>query len=220
MRVTIKIIAGLTGLAGLFIGNAAVAQVINGGFETTSGAYTTGALGWTDTSGAAAGTTASAQRSTVNPFAGNADLALSYVNSATPGGGPAASAQSDIFPTSGTSETFSFEAEGATLSPYENNQVQVQWFGSGNAFLGATGFFSYQGTLTSSYSLQSFSLTAPAGTSGALIQFLEAGSGNPNDAGVTRIDNVSLAGVPEPATLSLAALGLLGVWTLRRSRKA
>jgi hypothetical protein len=35
------------------------------------------------------------------------------------------------------------------------------------------------------------------------------------------IDNVVLAlPVPEPTTLSLAAMGLLGVWTLRRSRKA
>jgi len=29
-----------------------------------------------------------------------------------------------------------------------------------------------------------------------------------------------LSVVPEPTTLSLAAMGLLGVWTLRRSRKA
>jgi hypothetical protein len=222
MKVTIKTIAGLTSLAGLLIVNAAVAQVINGGFETASGAYTTGALGWSDFSTAANnGSTASAQRSLLDPFAGAAELTLAYQNSANPGIGPSVIAQSDIFPTvGGLAQTLTFEAKGVTISLFENSQVQVQWFGAGNSFLGATGFQSYQGTLNGIYSLQNKNFVAPAGTTGALIQFLTAGSANANDAGLTRIDNVSLAGVPEPTSFSLAAMGLLGIWMFRRSPKA
>jgi PEP-CTERM motif len=218
MKTNVKMIIGMTSVAILLIGNAALAQVINGGFETASGAYTTGALGWSDNSGAAAGTTASATRSTSSPFAGSAELTLAYNNSASPGGGPASIAQSDIFSTPGGAETFSFEAEGQTIG-FENNQWQIQWFGSGNAFLSASGFQSFQGGLTSSYSLQSFSVTAPAGTTGALIQFLQAGSAVPSDAGMTLIDNVSLSPVPEPTTLALAGLSGAAALSVIRRRK-
>jgi len=88
--------AGLTSLAGLLIGNVAVAQVINSGFETASGAYTTGALGWNNFSTPANnGSTASAQRSLLGPFAGTAELTLAYQNSANPGIGPSVIAQRD-----------------------------------------------------------------------------------------------------------------------------
>jgi hypothetical protein len=218
MKTTFKMITGLTGAVVLLIGNEALTQVINGGFETASGSYTTGALGWSDNSGAAAGTTASATRSTSSPFAGSAELTLSYNNTPTPGGGPASIAQSDIFSTPGGPETFSFEAKAVTVGS-ENNQFQIQWFNASNGFLGASGFQSFQGGLTSSYSLQSFSVTAPANTAGALIQFLQAGSAIPSDAGVTLIDNVSLAPAPEPTTLALAGLAGAAVLSLIRRRK-
>jgi len=218
MKIYSKIINGVTGAAVLLAGGAASAQVINGGFETASGSYTTGALGWSDNSGAAAGTTASATRSTSSPFAGSAELTLAYNNTPTPGGGPASIAQSDIFSTPGGSEIFSFEAKAVTVGA-ENNQFQIQWFNASNGFLGASGFQSFQGGLTSSYSLQSFSLTAPANTAGALIQFLQAGSAVPSDAGVTLIDNITLAPAPEPATLALAGLGGVAALSLFRRRK-
>jgi len=102
---------------------------------------------------------------------------------------------------------------------FENNQWQIQWFGAGNAFLGASGFQSFQGSLTGSYTLQSFSVTAPANTTGALIQFLQAGSAVASDAGTTLIDNVSLSPVPEPTTLALAGLSGAAALTLIRRRK-
>ena len=209
----------LTILAGLVIGNTALAQVINGGFETASGAYTTGALGWSDLSAPANnGSTASAQRSLTDPFAGVAELTLTYQNSANPGIGPSVIGQSDFFGgVSPGSETLTFEAKHVVTGT-ENNQVQVQWFDASNVFLGATGFSSYNGSLGAAYSLQTKNYVAPANTAKALVQFLSAGGAVANDTATVRIDNVTL--VPEPTTVTLVGLGLLGAVALGRKRKS
>ena len=217
MRATTKLMAGLV-CAGLLIGGMAQAQVPNGGFETASGAYTSGALGWSDNSAPANnGSTASAQRSLLDPFAGVAELTLTYQNSANPGIGPSVIAQSDIF--SGVSAgtvTLTFEAKHVAVGT-ENNQVQMIWFSAGNVFNGSSGFVSYNPTLTAAYTLQSKTWVAPAGTVAAQIQFLTAGGAVANDTATVRIDDVA---IPEPATLSLVCFGLLGVLMVGRNRKS
>ena len=215
----IATITCLTILAGLVIGNAARAQVINGGFETLSGAYTTGALGWNDNSSPANnGSTASAHVSALDAFAGLEELTLTYQNSANPGIGPSVIAQSDIFGgVSPGAETLTFEAKHVQAGT-ENNQVQVIWFSAGNVFNGASGFVSYNPTLTAAYTLQSKNWVAPAGTVAAQVQFLSAGGAVPNDTATVRIDNVTL--VPEPTTMTLVGLGLLGAVAFGRKRKS
>jgi hypothetical protein len=195
----------------------APAQVINGGFETV-GATTTGALGWGNFSSTAPNYSASATRSLVDPFAGVAGLTLTY-NVLTAGTGPSVIAQSDIFGGMAPGPiTLTFEAKRVASAGFENNQVQVQWFSAANVFLGATGFQSYNGTLTPAYSLQTKNYVAPATTAKALVQFLTAGSANVNDNATIRIDNVALSPIPEPATFTLLGLGSLALVMARRRK--
>ena len=213
-----KCIVGMFCAVALLIASTAQGQVVNGGFETASGAYTTGALGWSDFSAPANnGSTASAQRNLTDPFAGLAELTLTYQNSANPGIGPSVIGQSDMF--GGVSAgplTLSFEAKHVVTGT-ENNQVQVQWFDASNTFLGATGFSSFNPTLTGAYSLQTKNYVAPLNTAKALVQFLQAGGAVANDTATVRIDNVTL--VPEPTSLALVGLGALSLMLFRRQRK-
>ena len=64
------------------------------------------------------------------------------------------------------------------------------------------------------------SFNAPANVNRFQIEFDCTTGAAAGSAEAVRIDNVSLTQVvPEPASLSLAGLSLLGVWTLRRSWK-
>ena len=64
------------------------------------------------------------------------------------------------------------------------------------------------------------SWTAPAGVNHFEIEFDCTTGATSGSTEAIEIDNVSLTQVPEPASLSLAAMGLLGIWMFRRSPKA
>ena len=74
--------------------------------------------------------------------------------------------------------------------------------------------------VTTSWTTYSGSFTAPANVNHFEIEFDCTTGAASGSAESFSVDNVSLTQVPEPATLAFAAMGLLGVWTLRRSRKA
>src|SRR5229473_7904346 len=94
-----KVVGSMVAVAALaLVAGRASAQVPNGGFETLSGAYTTGAQSWSDNSSPANnGSTASAHVSATDPFAGLEELTLTYQNSANPGIGPSVIGGSDLF---------------------------------------------------------------------------------------------------------------------------
>jgi hypothetical protein len=63
------------------------------------------------------------------------------------------------------------------------------------------------------------SWTAPAGVNHFEVEIDCTTGATSGSTEAIEVDNVSLTQVPEPATLSFAAMGLLGIWALRRSRK-
>ena len=143
-------------------------------------------------------------------------MTLTYRVLDNPAGGPAVIAISDIFAWAPGETTLTFQAKRVTAG-FENNQVRLDWFDAGNVFIGESGFASYNPTLTTGvYAPQVFNLLAPAGTAGARIQFLTAGSAAPGDTATVLIDNVSV--IPEPTTFALAGAGLLGLLRLRRRK--
>lgn len=71
----------------------------------------------------------------------------------------------------------------------------------------------------SSWSTFSGSFTTVAGSDHLYIEFDATTGANAGSTDQMGIDNVTLAVAPEPATLSLAAMGMFGLWAFRRSRK-
>lgn len=213
MRVTIKTIAGLTSLAGLLIGNSVFAAnlILNPGFETGD------TTGWSVLG--ASGTSA-------------------YLNVLSPNNGPSAPGTYDaymynVIPAANLALQQSTALGSATpgLVNYSFDLKVDSSLVGGVVFIhlwdiNATGGVIDQGPglkgpyFNTGWQTYTGSWTAPANVDHFEIEFdctTGAGSGSTE---AIEVDNVSLTQVPEPATLSLAALGLLGAWTFRRSRKA
>jgi hypothetical protein len=219
MKITIKTIAGLTGLAGLLIGNVAFAQnlILNPGFET-AGANSSVAANWTvDT---AAGGPVYGVRTNDNPHSGSYNFEV-YL--ASTGAGPVVQFNQSAIPvTSSDVYTLSFYADRVAGSAGDVEQYNLQWFNAGNGFIGQTGYTGFTPGANAYAQTVVNGLIAPAGAATATLYIHAAGAAAPSLSATLDFDDVSLSTVtvPEPATLSLAAMGLLGVWTLRRSRKA
>jgi hypothetical protein len=211
MRTTIKTTIGLASLAGLLIGNSAFAAnlILNPGFS--SGDLTS----WTPLN-SGPGATISVIPTGGNPgdyawlnntlVPNNLALAQTTANGSAVGAGLTVNYSFDLLGGNQANGGVDF------IHIWDENSVGGV-ISQGPGLLGpyfpsASGWTTYTG-----------SFTTVAGSDHLGIEFdatTGAATGSVDQMG---IDNVVLSLVPEPTSLSLAAMGLLGIWTLRRSRK-
>jgi hypothetical protein len=211
MKATKITIAGLTSLAGLFVGNSVLATnlILNPGFETGDMTY------WS-TLGASSG--ASNTMSFDNGPSAPGTYSVLMVNS---------------FPASNLALQQSTALGDAVpgLVNYSFDLKVDTSLNGGVVFvhlwdINASGGVIDQGPglkgpyFNTSWQTYTGSWTAPAGVNHFEIEIDCTTGATSGSAEAIEVDNVSLTQVPEPASLSLAAMGLLGIWMFRRSPKA
>jgi PEP-CTERM motif len=214
MKTSLKILAGVTSLAGLLIGNAVFAQnlIQNPGFETGD------LTGWLVLNAGNASVQSPdngpSAPGTHNAFLDNQfqanNLALQQTTAAGSVGG-------------GVLVLYSFDLQsGISLNGgvnfvhiFEQN-ASGGVIGSGPGLLGPL----FPPTGANQWQTYSGSFTTVAGTDHLTIEFDATTGAAAGTEQQVHIDNVVLSPVPEPTSLSLAAIGLLGAWTIRRRRKA
>jgi hypothetical protein len=212
MKATKMTIVGLTSLAGLLIGNSLFATnlILNPGFETGN---TTGwsVLGASDGSayvnvlspnnGPSAPGTYDAYMYNVIPAANLALQQSTPLGSASPG---LVNYSFDLKVDSSLNggvvfiHLWDINSTGGVID--QGPGLKGPYFN--------TGWLTYTGSWTAPAGVDHFEIEIDC-TTGATVGSTEA----------IEVDNVSLSQVPEPASLSLGAMGLVGAWTLRRSRK-
>ncbi|MGA9776698.1 MAG: PEP-CTERM sorting domain-containing protein [Verrucomicrobiia bacterium] len=213
MRVTIKTIAGLTGLAGLLIGNSAIAQnlILNPGFETgDTTSWLTLGTGTDASITVRSGDNGPSAPGTYSAFMDNNIQANNLALQQSTALGDAVPGLVD----------YSFDAEGNTSFNGGVFFVHIWDINSTGGVIDQGPGLLQPSLTTGSWTTFNGSWTAPVNVNHFEIEFDCTTGAEPNSTEHLYVDNVSLTQVPEPASLSLAAMGLLGVWTFRRSRKA
>lgn len=212
MKITLKTITGLASLAGLLIGNTALAAnlILNPDFSTGD------LTGWTPL-GVTSGATI-----TVNPTGGNPgdyawlnnsvqayNLGLSQT---TPNGSVVGA---------GLTVTYSFDLLGGSQAAGGVDFVHIfDQNSTGGVISQGPGLLGPFFPSASGWTTYTGSFTTVAGSDHLTIEFDATTGANIGSVDQMGVDNVVLSlPVPEPASLSLVAIGLLGVWTVRRSRK-
>jgi len=214
MNVTLKTIAGLTTLAGLLIGNSVTAAnlILNPGFETgDTTSWLTSGQGVGASITVQSGNNGPSAPGTFNAFMSNTIPAnnLALQQSTAPG-----SAVPGLV-------NYSFDLMGVTSVNGGVLFVHIWDINStGGVIDQGPGLLGPYFPSTSTWTTISGSFNAPANVNRFQIEFDCTTGAAAGSAEAVRIDNVSLSQlVPEPTSLSMAALGLLGVWTLRRRWK-
>jgi len=189
-----KIFLSLLALFSLiFAAHNAAAQenlVANGGFETLDPTSTSGALNWL-AAGSGGAIANAVYVANVDAYGGINDLVLEGQGTGGAGAGPVA-LQNNVQPVAGGTLTLSFYAKGALMNGGANPQYAIFWFNAANTQLSGGGFSGFPTPLTTSYGLETVSLTAPSGSAYCQIQFLLAVGAGTSDHWKVEIDNVSL----------------------------
>ncbi len=212
MRITIKTIAGLTSLAGLLIGNSVFAQnlIQNPGFGTGD------LTGWTPlnaTSGATINVLPTGGNPTDYVWLNNSLEAYNLALSQTTPNGSVVGA--------GVLVNYSFDLLGGNQAAGGVDFIHIFDEAANGAVLSqGPGLLGPYFPPSASWTTYTGSFTTVAGSDHLYIEFDATTGANSGAMDQMGIDNVILTAAPEPTTLCLAAMGLMGVWTLRRSGKA
>jgi len=121
--------------------------------------------------------------------------------------------------TAGVDYVFSFDAKSNSGASFPlGAEYRIEWLDAGSGVIGATPNVPIGGALTDSYQNFDLTATAPAGAVRAVpviaVETFSA-SGTP---GNLFVDNSSLTAIPEPGTLVLAGISLIGMLGARRRR--
>lgn len=214
MKSVICTLVGVTSLVGFLVGNSAFSAnlILNPGFET-------GDLTSWLVFNQGVGASASVQSPDNGPSApGSFNV---YMFNTIPANNLALQQSTALGDASPGLVNYSFDVKGVTSA---NGGVLFVHIWDINATGGVIdqgpGLLGPYFPSTSSWSTISGSFTAPANVNHFEIEFDCTTGAASGSAETVRIDNVLLSQVPEPATLSLAAMGILAFLTLGRSRKA
>jgi hypothetical protein len=213
-----KFVAGSIFVAALtFVAGQVSAQnlVLNPGFET-AGANSSLAANWTvDT---AAGGPVYGVRTNDNPHSGSFNFEV-FLGSV--GAGPVVEFNQSAIPVTPTDAyTFSFYADRLAGSAGDVEQYNVQWFNAGNGLISQSGYQGFNPGSGAYAQTIVTNLVAPSGAATATIYIHNAGAAAPSLTATIDYDDVSFGtAVPEPTTVTLVGLGLVGaVLGLRKRR--
>ena len=197
----------------VFIAGRVSAQILNPGFEL-AGANPSLAANWTTDT--AAGGPVYGIRTNDNPHSGsfNYEALLASV-----GAGPVVQFNQSAIPVTGSSVyTFSFWADRLAGSAGDVEQYNIQFFNASSGFVGQTGYQNFTPGANVYAQTVVNGVTAPATAATATIFLHFAGAAAPSLSATIDVDDVSFATVPEPTTVTLVGLGLLGAIALGRKR--
>ncbi|MGH8024389.1 MAG: PEP-CTERM sorting domain-containing protein [Limisphaerales bacterium] len=210
MKITIKTVTLTVSLVGFLTGNAVLAQnaISNPGFDTGD------LTDWTQIN-AAAGATIS-----VVPTGGN-PTDYAWLDNTLEGYNLALSqtTANGSFAGAGITVDYSFDLLGGNQAAGGVDFIHIfDENSSGGVVSQGPGLLGPYFPTTSSWTAFSGSFTTVAGSDHLYIEFDATTGANVGSTDQMGIDNVTLTQVPEPTTLALTMMGMIGVWAIGRRR--